>query len=286
MHVPVMPEETLDLLAIRPDGVYLDCTTGMGGHTALIAQRAVQGTVIANDRDVESLRLAATNTAEWKDRICFHLGDFGSLAEAVEQAGFEKVDGLLADTGVSRYQLTSAHRGFSFMADGPLDMRMEQSRGTTAADLVNHTDEKTLADLIYQLGGERRARRIARAIVRARPLRSTLHLADVVERAVHRTGRLHPATKTFMALRIAVNDEPGEIAKLLEIGPGLVKPGGRMVVISFMSSDDKQVKERFRSLAREGRAKLLTKHPLEPTEQEVWRNSAARSAKLRAIEII
>jgi 16S rRNA (cytosine1402-N4)-methyltransferase len=286
MHVPVMPEETLDLLAIRPDGVYLDCTTGMGGHTALIAQRAPQGTVIANDRDAESLRLAATNTAEWKDRICFHLGAFGSLAEAVEQAGFEKVDGLLADTGVSRYQLTSAHRGFSFMADGPLDMRMEQSGGTTAADLVNHTDEKTLADLIYQLGGERRARRIARAIVRARPLRSTLHLADVVERAVHRTGRLHPATKTFMALRIAVNDEPGEIAKLLEIGPGLVKNGGRMVVISFMSSDDKQVKERFRSLAQEGRVKLLTKHPLEPTEEEVWRNPAARSAKLRAIEII
>jgi 16S rRNA (cytosine1402-N4)-methyltransferase len=285
MHVPVMPEETLDLLAIRPDGVYLDCTTGMGGHTALIAQRAVQGTVIANDRDVESLRLAATNTAEWKDRICFHLGAFGSLAEAVEQAGFEKVDGLLADTGVSRYQLTSAHRGFSFMADGPLDMRMEQSRGTTAADLVNHTDEKTLADLIFQLGEERRARRIARAIVRARPLRSTLHLADVVERAVPRTGRLHPATKTFMALRLAVNDEPRELATLLEIGPGLVRPGGRMVVISFMSSDDRQVKEKFRSLAAEGRATILTRRPLEPGEEEIQRNPASRSAKLRAVEM-
>jgi 16S rRNA (cytosine1402-N4)-methyltransferase len=286
MHLPVMPVEATELLAIRPEGVYLDCTAGLGGHTGLIAQRLTTGAVIANDRDALSLELARTNTEEWKDRICFHLGTFGSLAEAVEQAGFDKVDGLLADTGVSRYQLTSAARGFSFMADGPLDMRMDQTGSRTAADLVNHTDEKTLADLIFQLGEERRARRIARAIVRARPLRSTLHLADVVERAVPRTGRLHPATKTFMALRIAVNDEPGELAKLLESGPELVRPGGRMVVISFMSSDDRQVKEKFRSLAREGRATLLTKHPLEPTEDEVRRNAASRSAKLRAVEMV
>jgi 16S rRNA (cytosine1402-N4)-methyltransferase len=286
MHVPVMPEETLELLAVKPEGVYLDCTTGLGGHTGMIAERLTTGTVIANDRDTESMRMAVENTAAWKDRICYHLGTFGELREAVEQAGFEQIDGLLADTGVSRFQLTSAHRGFSFMADGPLDMRMEQSRGRTAADIVNHTDEKTLADLIYQLGEERRARRIARAIVRARPLRSTLHLADVVERAVPRTGRLHPATKTFMALRIAVNDEPGELAELLKSGPDLLKSGGRMVVISFMSSDDRQVKERFRSLHQEGRAVLLTKHPLEPTEQEVLSNPASRSAKLRAIEMV
>ena len=286
MHVPVMPREAIELLSIRPDGVYLDATAGLGGHTGLIARQLTTGAVIANDHDTRSLEMARANTAPWADRICFHYGGFGSLAEAVEQAGFEKVDGLLADTGVSRFQLTSAHRGFSFMADGPLDMRMEQSRGTTAADLVNHTDEKTLADLIYQAGGERRARRIARAIVRARPLRSTLHLADVVERAVHRTGRLHPATKTFMALRIAVNDEAGEIAKLLAAGPELVRSGGRMVVISFTSDDDRQVKERFRSLSQEKRARLLTKHPLEPTEQETWRNPAARSAKLRAIEMV
>ena len=171
------------------------------------------------------------------------------------------------------------------MADGPLDMRMDQTGSRTAADLVNHTDEKTLADLIFQLGEERRARRIARAIVRARPLRSTLHLADVVERAVPRTGRLHPATKTFMALRMAVNDEPGELAKLLQTGPELLRSGGRMVVISFMSSDDRQVKEKFRSLAREGRATLLTRRPLEPTEEETERNPASRSAKLRAVQM-
>jgi 16S rRNA (cytosine1402-N4)-methyltransferase len=285
MHVPVMPVETLDLLAIRPEGVYLDCTAGLGGHTALIAQRLAGGTVIANDRDVLSLDQARVSTAEWKDRICFHLGDFGSLKDAVEQAGFDKVDGLLADTGVSRYQLTSAERGFSFMADGPLDMRMDQTRGRTAADLVNHTDEKTLADLIFQFGEERRARRIARAIVRARPLRSTLHLADVVERAVPRTGRLHPATKTFMALRMAVNDEPGQLHKLLELAPELVRSGGRIVVIAFMSGDDRQVKEKFRSLAREGRAEILTKHPMEPSPEEIERNPAARSAKLRAVQM-
>jgi len=285
MHPPVMPVEATDLLAIRPEGVYLDCTAGLGGHTAQIAQRLTTGYVIANDRDALSLELATANTAEWKDRICFHLGTFGSLAEAVEQAGFDKVDGLLADTGVSRYQLTSADRGFSFMADGPLDMRMDRTGSRTAADLVNHTDEKTLADLIFQLGEERRARRIARAIVRARPLRSTLHLADVVERAVPRTGRLHPATKTFMALRMAVNDEPRELARLLESGPALIRPGGRMVVISFMSSDDRQVKEKFRSLAAEGRATILTRRPLEPGEEEIQRNPASRSAKLRAVQM-
>jgi 16S rRNA (cytosine1402-N4)-methyltransferase len=285
-HVPVMPVECLELLAVKPEGVYLDCTSGMGGHTKLIAERLTTGFVIANDRDVQSLGLARENTADVADRVCFHHGDFGSLAEAVSQAGVSKVDGLLADLGTSMFQLTEPSRGFSFLQDGPLDMRMDTTRGETADDLVNHSDEKTLADLIFQYGEERRARRIARAIVRARPLRSTLHLADVVERAVPRTGRLHPATKTFMALRIAVNDEPAELAKLLEIGPDLVRSGGRMVVISFMSSDDRQVKDRFRALTQQGRAKLLTKHPLEPTEEETQSNAAARSAKLRAIELV
>src|ERR1035438_646689 len=193
MHVSVMPVESIDLLRVRPDGIYLDATAGLGGHTGLIARQLTTGAVNANDRDTASLAMARANTAPWADRICFHYGGFGRLAEAVEQAGFEKVDGLLADLGVSRYQLTAPDRGFSFMSDGPLDMRMDQTIGTTAADLVNHTDEKTLADLIYQLGEERRARKIARAIVRARPLRSTLHLADVVERAVPRSSDLaHP----------------------------------------------------------------------------------------------
>ncbi len=251
----------MSLLAVRPDGVYLDATAGMGGHTARIAAQLTTGLVIANDRDAASLEMARANTAEWAERIRFHHGSFESLPDALAEAGVAKVDGLLADLGVSRYQLTAPDRGFSFMADGPLDMRMDQSMGTTAADLVNYTNERVLADLIYQLGEERGARKVARAIVRARPIRSTLHLADVVSRAVHRTGRLHPATKTFMALRMAVNDESGELDHLLRISPELLKSGGRMAVISFMSLDDRKVKERFRQLGRDGLAVILTKHP-------------------------
>jgi 16S rRNA (cytosine1402-N4)-methyltransferase len=269
MHYPVMAAEAISLLAVRPEGVYVDATAGLGGHTAQIAQRLTTGLVIANDRDPASLEIARGNTAEWSARIRFHRGPFGRLAEAV---------------GVSRYQLTDPGRGFSFLADSPLDMRMDQTTGTTAADLVNFTDEKTLADLIYQLGEERRARRVARAIVRARPIRSTAHLADVLLRAVPRTGKIHPATQTFMALRMAVNDEPGELDRLLENGPELLKSRGRMVVISFMSIDDRKVKERFRALSREGRATILTKHPLRPSEEEVARNPASRSAKLRGLE--
>jgi 16S rRNA (cytosine1402-N4)-methyltransferase len=171
------------------------------------------------------------------------------------------------------------------MAEGPLDMRMDQSKGITAADLVNQYAEKAIADLIYQLGEERRARKIARAIVRARPIRSTLHLAGLVERAVPRTGHLHPATRTFMALRMVVNDEQGELDRLLEIGPELLASGGRMVVISFMSLEDRKVKQRFRDLAQEGRATVLTKRPLTPSEEETVLNPASRSAKLRALEM-
>ncbi len=284
MHYPVMAAEALSLLAVRSDGIYIDATAGLGGHTRLIAERLTTGLVIANDRDPVSLDMARRNTAEWGARIRFHHGPFGRLAEAVAEAGMEKVDGILADLGVSRYQLTDPGRGFSFMADGPLDMRMDQTTGTTAADLVNFTNEKTLADLIYQLGEERRARRVARAIVRARPIRSTAHLADVLLRAVPRTGKIHPATQTFMALRMAVNDEPGELDRLLDRGPALLKNAGRMVVISFMSIDDRKVKERFRALGREGRATVLTKHPLQPGEGEVAENPASRSAKMRGLE--
>ncbi len=286
MHFSVMAGETIEYLAVRPDGVYLDATTGLGGHAALIAQRLTTGILIANDRDPESIEKAQRNTAAWAERIQFHYGRFDSLPDAVRQAGFEKVNGLLADLGVSRYQLTDPERGFSFLSDGPLDMRMDRSTGMTAADLVNQLAEKALADLIFQLGEERRARKVARALVRARPIRSTRHLADVVERAVPRTGKLHPATKTFMALRMAVNDESGELDRLLALGPDLLAPGGRMVVISFMSIDDRKVKERFRELGREARAIVLTKHPLQPSPEEVAQNPASRSAKLRALEWI
>jgi 16S rRNA (cytosine1402-N4)-methyltransferase len=285
MHQPVMLEEALEHLGLRPDGIYLDATAGLGGHTGAIARALTTGWVIASDRDTESLEMAKRNTAEFSRRIRFHHGEFSTLNEALRENGVTQVDGLLADLGVSRFQLTDAARGFSILTEGPLDMRMDQTKGTTAADLVNYTAEKALADLIYQLGEERRARKIARAIVRARPIRSTRHLADVVERAAYRTGRLHPATQTFMALRMAVNDEQGELDRLLETAPDLLKPLGRMVVISFMSLEDRKVKNKFRELEREGRSKTLTKRPLRPGESEIRANPASRSAKLRALEM-
>ena len=165
-----MAAEALELLAARPDGVYLDATTGLGGHTALIAQRLTTGLVIASDRDAESLEMARNNTAEWAGRIRYHQGSFEDLPRALQENGLNKIDGLLADLGVSRYQLTAPERGFSFLADGPLDMRMDRTIGMPAADLVNYSAEKALADLIFQLGEERRARKIARAIVRARQI--------------------------------------------------------------------------------------------------------------------
>jgi 16S rRNA (cytosine1402-N4)-methyltransferase len=285
MHVPVLRAEVVEYLAVRSEGIYLDATAGLGGHTREIARRLTTGFVIASDRDAESLRLARENTQEFAGRIHFHQATFSNLSEAVSEHGIHKVDGLLADLGVSRYQLTEPHRGFSILADGPLDMRMDQSQRMTAGDLVNSAAEKALADWIYQLGEERRARKIARAIVRARPIRSTLHLAGVVERAVPRTGRLHPATRTFMALRMVVNDEQQELDRLLEVAPGLVAVGGRIVVISFMSLEDRKVKEKFRNLGREGRARVLTKHPVTPSEEEIGKNPPSRSAKLRAVEM-
>src|ERR1700691_6243509 len=285
MHFAVMAAEAIEFLAIRPEGVYLDATAGLGGHTAEIARRLSTGKVIANDRDRQSLEMARINTAAWADRICYHQGAFSQIYEALAACGAQQVNGLLADLGVSRYQLTDPERGFSFMAEGPLDMRMDQSTGMPAADLVNQYAEKAIADLIYQLGEERRARKIARAIVRARPIRSTLHLAGVVEQAVPRTSHLHPATRTFMALRMFVNDEQGELDRLLEIGPELLASGGRMVAISFMSLEDRKVKQRFRGLAQEGRATILTKRPLTPTDEETSSNPASRSAKLRALEM-
>jgi len=285
MHYPVLCAEALEFLAIRPEENYLDATAGLGGHTLEIARRLTSGFVIANDRDAESLEFARANTLELASRIRFHQGKFSDLATAVREQGIDRVNGLIADLGVSRYQLTEPHRGFSILTEGPVDMRMDQSQRMTAGDLVNSAAEKAIADWIYQLGEERRARRIARAIVRARPIRSTLHLAGVVERAVPRTGRLHPATRTFMALRMVVNDEQNELDQLLDLAAGLVTAGGRIVVISFTSLEDRKVKEKFRSWGREGRAEVLTKRPVTPSQKEIRDNPASRSAKLRAVEM-
>jgi 16S rRNA (cytosine1402-N4)-methyltransferase len=284
-HYPVMGREVLEYLAVRQEGIYLDATCGLGGHTGAIAARLTTGKVISNDRDASSLAKAKANTADVADRVRFHYGTFDTLGEALDDAGVEQADGLVADLGISRYQLTTGERGFSIMAEGPLDMRMDRSQELTADRLINESAEKALADWIYQYGEERRARTLARAIVRARPIRSTRHLADVVERAVPRTGPMHPATRAFQAIRIVTNDEMGELDRLLKAAPKLVKSGGRIVVISFHSLEDRKVKECFRELAKEGKGEILTKKPLEPREDEVRENPASRSAKMRALEV-
>ena len=200
------------------------------------------------------------------------------------------MDGLLADLGVSKYQLTEGDRGFSLMADGPLDMRMSrrqpEGQSETAADIVNYESEKGLADLIFKLGEERRSRKISRAIVRARPIKTTGQLAKLIEGVVPRTGKLHPATQTFMALRIAVNQENEELDALLAAIPTLVTPGGRVVLLTFMSLEDRKVKQSFQALQKDGRVNILTRHVVRPTEEEVRDNPPSRSAKLRAVEIL
>jgi 16S rRNA (cytosine1402-N4)-methyltransferase len=286
MHVPVMLAECLEYLAIKPDGIYLDATAGLGGHTGAIAAQLTSGLVLACDRDAESLEQARANTSAWADRIHFHQTSFSQVGETLIAEGITQLDGLLADLGVSRYQLTEGERGFSLMADGPLDMRMDRSQKQTAADFVNYESEKELADLIYKFGEERRSRKIARAIVRARPITSTGHLAKLIEQAVPRTGKIHPATQTFMALRIAVNGEWEELDALLASIPRLVKPGGHVVVLTFMSLEDRVVKHSFQAMARNGQAQILTRHVVRPAEQEIRTNPPSRSAKLRAVELL
>ena len=281
-----MPVECLEYLALKADGIYVDVTAGMGGHTGLIAKQLRTGLVLSCDRDAESLERARANTADWAERIRYRHANFSMLRKTLEAEGVSQVDGLLADLGVSRHQLTEGERGFSLMADGPLDMRMDRSQEQTAADLVNYEAEKQLADLIFKLGEERRSRKIARAIVRARPITTTGELASVIESVVPRTGKLHPATQTFMALRTAVNREAEELAALLEAIPGAVKSGGRVVMLTFMSIEDRAVKQSFQALAKQGRARILTKHVVRPSEEEVRMNPPSRSAKLRAIEMI
>jgi 16S rRNA (cytosine1402-N4)-methyltransferase len=290
MHTPVMLKECLEYLALQPDGVCLDATAGLGGHTGAIARQLAElggsGFVLACDRDAESLALAKAATLDVSSRIRFHQSLFSQLGERLTAEGVSQLDGLLADLGVSRYQLTDGGRGFSLMADGPLDMRMSRDVPGTAADLVNFESEKQLADLIFRLGEERRSRRIARAIVRARPLKTTGQLAKLIEEVVPRTEKIHPATRTFMALRIAVNQEQEELDALLESIPRLVKPGGRVVIVTFMSLEDRKVKHSFQALAKAGQARLLTRHVVRPAEEEIRDNPPSRSAKLRALEVL
>jgi 16S rRNA (cytosine1402-N4)-methyltransferase len=291
-HVPVLLQEAIDFLTVRRGGTYLDATVGLGGHSFAIAKRlGAPGHLIGVDKDPAALEIARAKLSpegqqDWPRVDLIH----GSFAEIANDQRPRTIDGLLADLGVSSLQFDTAARGFSFQADGPLDMRMNPLSGRTAEQVVNHLDERELADVIYEFGEERRSRRIARAIVRSRPIRTTAHLAEVISAAARPMNpaerRIHPATRTFQALRIFVNRELDDLRDLLQAAPQLLQPGGRLVIISFHSLEDRIVKDALREGAKQGHYRLLTKKPVTASETEVDRNPRSRSAKLRAAEKI
>ncbi|MGA7138922.1 MAG: 16S rRNA (cytosine(1402)-N(4))-methyltransferase RsmH [Terriglobales bacterium] len=293
-HVPVLLKEAIDFLDVKRGGTYLDATVGLGGHSLEIARRlGALGHLIGFDKDAAALERAGSVLGEGtgEGARCSMTLIHGSFAEVGERVAPASLDGLLADLGISSLQLSDAARGFSFQAEGPLDMRMNPMSGETAEQVVNHIDERELADVIYEFGEERRSRRIARAIVRSRPIRTTTQLVEVVAAAArsmklgrHKYDRIHPATKTFQALRIFVNHELDDLKVLLEAAPGVLKPGGRLVVISFHSLEDRIVKDALREGARQGWYRLLTKKPVTASEEEIDRNPRSRSAKMRAAE--
>jgi 16S rRNA (cytosine1402-N4)-methyltransferase len=294
-HVPVLLQIAIRMLNVRRGGVIVDATLGNAGHASEIARElGPEGKLIGFDRDPVAMELAKERLNALREEmgaempeVVLHDVEFSRAGELL--AG-QKVDGLLADFGVSSMQFDEAHRGFSFQADGPLDMRMNPRQGTTAEQVVNQAGEKELADLIYEFGEERRSRRIARAIVRARPVTTTGELARVVAGASgtmkHQRGRhfMHPATRTFQALRIYVNAELSEIDALLQLAPEVLRPGGRLVTISFHSLEDRRVKDALREGARQGFWEVLTRKPMVAEAEETDRNPRARSAKLRAAE--
>lgn len=285
-HVSVMPVESKEQLQLRLGFRVADATTGMGGHTRLLSESVgPEGRVYACDTDPESLAMSRANCAGL-DNITFLHTPFSRLRETLDAEGVGLLDGLMADFGTSMMHFQTPERGFSLMHDGPLDMRLDRtSDNPTAADLVNTLSEKELADLIYTTG-ERRSRAIARALVRARPVTTMGQFASVILAAVPRTGKLHPATLSALSLRIACNAEYQEIDSLINQLPSLVRPGGRVVLITFHSGEDLIAKTGTRRLAKEGKAKLINKHVLIPTPEEVRRNPASRSAKMRVVEML
>ncbi|MGA8442223.1 MAG: 16S rRNA (cytosine(1402)-N(4))-methyltransferase RsmH [Candidatus Sulfotelmatobacter sp.] len=287
-HVPVLLKEAIDFLDVRRGGTYIDATVGLGGHSYEIAKRlGAPGHLTGLDKDPAALAIAHAKLSgeDWPKITLLQC----SFAEVGERIGQNFTDGILADLGVSSLQLDDAARGFSFQADGPLDMRMDPRSERTAEQVVNHLDERELADVIYEFGEERRSRRIARAIVRSRPIRSAAHLAGVISAAARPMNqaerRIHPATRTFQALRIFVNRELDDLRALLEAAPRILKPGGRLVVISFHSLEDRIVKDAFRGGSiKDKYFRVLTKKPVTASDEEQDRNPRARSAKLRAAE--
>lgn len=304
MHVPVLLEEALNMLNVQQGGTYVDGTVGEGGHAAAIMERiGPSGLLIAVDGDSEVLPRAAERLSAVGTWYRLEHADFADLPEILRRLRIEQVDGILLDLGLSSFQLEHADRGFSFQREGPLDMRRDRTRGATAADLLAELDERELEEILRRYGEEPRARRIARRIVEARkrqPIRTTRELAELVEKCVGgRRGRIHPATRTFQALRIAVNRELESLHRALAAAPSLLKRGGRIVVISFHRLEDQAVKTvlgrhvgRWESLPEGGRRwigerplmRWVTRKPLTPSSAERAANPRCRSARLRAAE--
>jgi 16S rRNA (cytosine1402-N4)-methyltransferase len=284
-HASVLLDEALELLAVKTGGFYVDGTLGLGGHAEAILERsAPDGTLLGVDKDAQALELAGARLARFGERVRTEHAEFRALPGLL---GARRADGMLLDLGVSSLQLDTPERGFSMKREGPLDMRMDQGAGKSAADLVNQATQDELADVIHEFGEERHARRIARAIVDARRrarIRTTSELAEIVRRAA---GRERPgfdaATRTFQALRIAVNDELQALGETLRELAGCLAPGGRLAVIAFHSLEDREVKQAFRALAADG-YRVLTRKPLRPGPAETQSNPRARSARLRGLE--
>jgi 16S rRNA (cytosine1402-N4)-methyltransferase len=288
MHEPVMVAEVLEHLAPERGGTYVDCTVGLGGHARALLE-AGGSKVIGIDRDPAALVEAGALLRPYGERVRLVHADYRRLNEVLDEQGIDGVEGLLADLGVSSMQFDAPGRGFSFRRDEPLDMRMDTTTGQTAAEAIQQADERTLADVIYEFGEERQSRRIARAIEAARrqaPIATTGQLADVVRRAIPRRGytRIDPATRTFQAIRIWVNQELEGLDRFLAQAAQRLRPGGRMVVMSFHSLEDRVVKHTLRSLQTAGVLAIRTKRPVVSSEAEIERNPRARSAKLRAAE--
>jgi 16S rRNA (cytosine1402-N4)-methyltransferase len=284
-HTPVLLDEVLQFLAPKPSGRFIDATLGAAGHTRAILERtAPDGRVLVIDQDESALAKARETLASFGSRVIFSHSNFREVASIATDYEFLEADGVLADIGVSSMLVDDPKRGFSFMREGPLDMRMDQTQELTAADVVNTYGEKEIADILYKYGEERRSRAIARSIVRARPLKLTTDLARAVERVMGspRYGQIHPSTRTFQALRIFVNDELQSLEQFLDASMTVIRSGGRLVVITFHSLEDRIAKQKFRAPRVPGR--VLTKKVVIATKEEVRRNPRARSAKLRAWE--
>jgi 16S rRNA (cytosine1402-N4)-methyltransferase len=304
--MPVMVDEVLEALQVAPGGRYCDGTVGGAGHAvALLDRSAPNGQLVGLDRDPQAVRRSRAAVASFGERVTISQGNFADTVEILSELGFLPVDGLLLDLGISSYQLESAERGFSFSVEGPVDMRMDSETGPTAAEMVAHLSEEKLAKIIKEYGEERASKGIARAIKRCQQagrLQGTLDLARAVTKVVgHRSRRvrIHPATRTFMALRMAVNDELGSLHRFLETFTEALRPGGRVAIISFHSLEDRAVKERFAQLAnpctcppglpicgcgREPQLSVVTGRPLRPRQEETAANPRARSARLRVAE--